>query len=87
VRRGEKTWIFPYQQGADMAFNSALDYELAVLKPFVEPLLVEVKPHHSQYAEARRLLAFLSSFLGVSEHLVRRLRSCASLSGTAAFGY
>ena len=43
VRRGEKTWIFPFQQEADIAFNSALDYELAVLKPLVEPLLAEVK--------------------------------------------
>jgi len=57
VRRGEKTWIFPSNKRADIAFNSALDYELAVLKPFAEPLLVEIKPHHPQYAEARRLLA------------------------------
>jgi uridine kinase len=63
-------WIFPYQQEADIAFNSALDYELAVLKPFAEPVLAEIKPNHPQYSEARRLQAFLSSFLGVSEHLV-----------------
>ena len=70
VRRGERMWIFPYQQEADIAFNSALDYELAVLKPFAEPVLAEIKPNHPQYSEARRLQAFLSSFLGVSEHLV-----------------
>jgi uridine kinase len=87
VRRGEKTWIFPYQQGADMAFNSALDYELAVLKPFVEPLLVEVKPHHAQYAEARRLLTFLSSFLGVSEHLVPPTSILREFIGHSSFHY
>ncbi|MGA7725819.1 MAG: nucleoside kinase [Opitutaceae bacterium] len=70
VRRGEKTWIFPFQQEADIAFNSALDYELAVLKAFAEPVLNEIKPQDPQYAEARRLQAFLSTFLGVSEQLV-----------------
>lgn len=63
VRRGERRWIFPYQREADVAFNSALDYELAVLKPFVEPLLKEVKPHHESYGEARRLMQFLDSFI------------------------
>lgn len=63
VRRGEKRWIFPFQNQADVMFNSALDYELAVLKPLAEPLLREVKPTHASYAEARRLLAFLESFL------------------------
>jgi uridine kinase len=87
VRRGEKTWIFPYQQEADIAFNSALDYELAVLKPFVEPLLVEIKPHHPQYAEARRLLAFLSSFLGVSDHLVPPTSILREFIGRSSFRY
>ena len=87
VRRGEKTWIFPYQQEADIAFNSALDYELAVLKPFVEPLLVEIKPHHSQYAEARRLLAFLSSFLGISDHLVPPTSILREFIGRSSFSY
>jgi uridine kinase len=87
VRRGEKTWIFPFQQGADIAFNSALDYELGVLKPFVEPLLVEIKPHHPQYAEARRLLAFLSSFLGVSDHLVPPTSILREFIGHSSFRY
>ncbi len=65
VRRGEKRWIFPYQNEADAVFNSALDYELAVLKPLAEPLLWEVKPDQPQYAEARRLSAFLESFLAL----------------------
>lgn len=63
VRQGENHWIFPYQQEADIAFNTALEYELAVLKPFAEPLLAQAKPGHKQYAEARRLQDFLSNFL------------------------
>ena len=70
VRRGEKRWIFPFQQEADVAFNSALDYELAVLKPLVEPFLMEVKPSEPEYAEARRLTEFLLSFLGASDRSV-----------------
>ena len=62
VRKGEKKWIFPFQHHADVAFSSALNYELAVLKPFAEPLLAEVKPWHPQYAAARRLQNFLENF-------------------------
>lgn len=62
VRKGEKRWIFPFQQCADVAFSSALNYELAVLKPLAEPLLSEVKPWHPQYADARRLQNFLENF-------------------------
>jgi uridine kinase len=87
VRRGEKTWIFPYQQEADIAFNSALDYELAVLKPFVEPLLAEVKPYHPQYAEARRLLEFLSSFLSIADHLVPPTSILREFIGRSSFRY
>lgn len=65
VRRGEKKWVFPFQDRADMMFNSALDYELAVLKPLVEPLLMEVKPSEKEYAEARRLMRFLWNFLEI----------------------
>jgi uridine kinase len=87
VRRGEKKWIFPFQNQADIAFNSALDYELAVLKPFVEPLLAEVKPHHPQYAEARRMQAFLSSFLGVSDALVPPTSILREFIGRSSFRY
>ncbi len=72
VRRGEENWIFPYQQEADATFNSALDYELAVLKPFVEPLLMQVKPDCPEYAESRRLTEFLLNFIPVQEDLVPR---------------
>jgi len=70
VRLGEKRWIFPFQQEADVTFNSSLDYELAVLKPFAEPLLHAVKPTHEVYGEARRLQDFLSLVAGApAEHV------------------
>jgi uridine kinase len=62
VRRGEKSYIFPYQEHADIMFNSALVYELAVLKSFADPLLRQIDPWSTQYNEARRLLAFLEWF-------------------------
>jgi uridine kinase len=62
VRRGEKRLIFPYQEHADVMLNTALVYELAVLKPFATPLLREIDPWTTQYNEARRLLAFLEWF-------------------------
>ncbi len=70
VRRGENKNIFPFQNQANSAFNSALDYELSVLKPYVEPLLKTVKPHHSVYNEARRLLSFLENFSPIPPTLV-----------------
>ena len=70
VRRGEKTWIFPYQEHADVMFNSALVYELAVLKPFAEPLLLQVKPHTREHIEAKRLLSFLEWFLPVAPDVI-----------------
>jgi uridine kinase len=60
VRRGEKRNIFPYQENADVMFNSSLFYELAVLRPFAEPLLLQVDRESPRYVEVKRLLAFLS---------------------------
>ncbi|GIK54517.1 MAG: nucleoside kinase [Chloroflexi bacterium] len=62
VRRGEKRHIFPYQSNADVFFNSALVYELAALKPFAEPLLLQVEPDAPERIEANRLRAFLQWF-------------------------
>jgi len=59
VRRGEKRNIFPYQENADAMFNSALVYELAALRPFAEPLLLQVPPDVPAHIEANRLLSFL----------------------------
>lgn len=70
VRRGEKRHIFPYQENADVMFNSALAYELAVLKPFAEPLLRQVPHGTREYIEAKRLLAFLEWFLPLDMSLV-----------------
>lgn len=65
VRRGEEENIFPFQESADAMFNSALIYELAVIKPQAEPLLYSVKPTDPEYHEAKRLLKFLEYFLSV----------------------
>lgn len=65
VRRGEEENIFPYQESADVMFNSALIYELAVLKLYAEPLLFSITKEEPEYAEAKRLLKFLDYFLGV----------------------
>lgn len=66
VRRGEERNIFPYQESADAMFNSALVYELAVIKQYVEPLLFHIQEGEAEYQEAKRLLKFLDYFLGVS---------------------
>ncbi|MGH2522409.1 MAG: nucleoside kinase, partial [Anaerolineales bacterium] len=62
VTRGEKHNIFPFQEHSDAIFNSALAHELAVLRPFAEPLLLQVRPDTSEYVEANRLLSFLHWF-------------------------
>ena len=65
VRRGEEKNIFPYQEYADVMFNSSLIYELAVLKQYVEPLLLGVSKDSPEYVEAKRLLKFLDYFVGI----------------------
>jgi uridine kinase len=62
VRQGEHRWIFPYQENADVMFNSALVYELAVMKPLAEPLLLQIEPAKPGHVEAKRLLSFLQWF-------------------------
>ena len=63
VRRGEEANIFPFQDSADVVFNSALLYEIAVMKPYIEPLLFGVPKGCPEHLEAKRLLKFLSYFL------------------------
>ncbi len=70
VRAGEKQWIFPYQEHADVMFNSALVHELPVLKPLAEPLLYQIENKVPEYVEARRLLALLRWFLPLESELV-----------------
>lgn len=70
VRRGEERYIFPYQESADAMFNSALIYELAVLKIYAQPMLFAVPADSSEYTEAKRLLKFLDYFLPIpADHI------------------
>ena len=66
VRQGEEAYIFPFQESADVMFNSATVYELAVLKQYAEPLLFGISRDCGEYMEAKRLLKFLDYFLGVN---------------------
>ena len=70
VRRGEDKNIFPFQEQADVMFNSALVYELAVLKLYAEPLLFSIPRDVSEYDEAKRLLKFLDYFLGIDSEII-----------------
>lgn len=70
VRRGEKDYIFPYQENADEIFNSALVYELSALRPLAEPLLRQVPYGTEEYIEAKRLLAFLGWFKPIDAELI-----------------
>lgn len=65
VRRGEESYIFPFQGSADVIFNSALPYELALLKLYAQPLLLQVPKDHPQYFEAHHLLKFLDYFVTI----------------------
>ena len=87
VRRGEKTWIFPFQKEADVAFNSALDYELAVLRPYAEPLLAEIKPSMPEYAEAVRIQQFLANFLVIPTDRVPPTSVIREFIGKSFFQY
>ena len=65
VRRGENKYIFPFQESADVMFNYSFLYELAVIKPYVQPLLFQITPKDPEYVEAKRLLKFLDYILPV----------------------
>jgi uridine kinase len=87
VRRGEEKHIFPYQNNADGFFNSALDYELAVLRPYAETILRQIKPYDEEYAEAIRLLRFLSYFLTVPTKNVPPTSILREFVGGSFFDY
>ncbi|MBR6021703.1 MAG: nucleoside kinase [Kiritimatiellae bacterium] len=87
VGRGERTWIFPFQNQADAVFNSALDYELAVLAPEAKVLLSQIKPDQPIYAEARRMRAFLSHFLPLPRALPPPTSILREFIGDSAFDY
>jgi len=87
VQRGEALHIFPFQNSADSAFNSALDYELAVLKVQAEPLLMNVKPDSPYYNEARRLSSFLSNFKHIPLNWVPEHSILREFIGESGFKY
>ncbi|MDR1507080.1 MAG: nucleoside kinase [Treponema sp.] len=87
VQSGERRHIFPFQDGADAAFNSALDYELAVIKFYADHLLRSVKPNMKEYAEARRLLSFLDNFLPIPPQYVPGTSILREFIGESEFKY
>ncbi|WP_066628232.1 nucleoside kinase [Labilibacter marinus] len=87
VRRGEDKHIFPYQEEADVMFNTALLFELAVLKPLVEPMLLEVAHNTPEYAEASRLLYFFSHFKSINEKSIPPTSIIREFLGGSSFKY
>ena len=87
VQAGERKYIFPFQNSSDAAFNSALDYELSVLKYYADPLLRAVKPNRAEYAEAVRLLAFLENFMPIPPQHVPGTSILREFIGESAFKY
>ncbi|SCM79659.1 Threonine--tRNA ligase [uncultured Sporomusa sp.] len=85
VRRGEERNIFPFQEEADLMFNSALIYELAVLKKYAEPLLQKITPDDSEYSEARRLLNFLEYFIPVEDNEIPQNSILREFIGKSCF--
>lgn len=87
VRAGEDKWIFPYQEYADAMFNSALLFELAVLKDYVEPILRKVPNNSPEYSEAHRLLRFLSYFVSVRDKELPPTSLLREFLGGSSFRY
>ena len=85
VRRGEEKYIFPFQEEADAMFNSAMTYELAVIKQYAEPLLFNIRRGQPEYHEAKRLLKFLEYFLGVSSEELPNNSLCREFVGGSCF--
>ena len=85
VRRGEEENIFPFQEEADVMFNSALVYELAVLKQYAEPLLFGIREDEPEFFEAKRLLKFLNYFLGVDSNSIPNNSICREFVGGSCF--
>ncbi|MGL5920672.1 MAG: uridine kinase family protein, partial [Bacteroidales bacterium] len=87
VRRGEEKWIFPFQENADAMFNSALLFELPVIKNHAEPLLKEVPQNCKEYAEAYRLLKFLNYFKPIYEREIPSTSLLREFLGGSSFRY
>lgn len=87
VRHGEEKNIFPHQENADVMFNSAMIYELAVLKKYAEPLLVSVPENQPEFAEALRLLKFLSYFKPIEDYEIPPTSLIREFLGGSSFNY
>lgn len=87
VRRGEEKWIFPFQENADMMFNSAMIYELAAIRRHVEPILMRVPRTVPEYSEAYRLLKFLSYFNYITDRELPPTSLVREFLGGSSFRY
>ena len=87
VIRGEQKWVYPYQEEADVMFNSALIFEFAVLKRHAEPILAEVPKFCEEYTEAHRLLKFLQYFVPVPEKEIPPTSLLREFVGGSSFHY
>ncbi len=87
VRRGEDRHIFPYQENADVMFNSSLFYEISVLRSFVEPMLYEVPDTIPEYGEARRLLRFIDNFIPIKPDEIPPTSLLREFIGGSSFTY
>jgi len=87
VQAGERKYIFPFEETSDAAFNSALDYELSVLKYYADPLLRAVKPSMYEYAEAVRLLSFMENFTPIPPQYVPGTSILREFIGDSEFKY
>ena len=86
VRSGEEKNIFPYQENADIVFDSALLYEMAVLKSYAEPLLFGIGREEPEYLEAKRLLKFLDYFVGIDSSMIPANSIIREFIGGSCFG-
>ena len=87
VQRGEDRWIAPFQEEADVMFNSALMYELGILKNYAEPLLEAVPENTPEHAEACRLLEILSLFETIPEKYIPPTSIMREFLGESSFDY
>jgi uridine kinase len=87
VREGEEEWIFPYQENADVMFNSSLFYELAAFKTQAEPMLRAVPQSCKEYSVARRLLRFLDYIVPLQENLLPPTSVIREFLGGSTFTY
>ena len=87
VRAGEDKWIFPFQENADVMFNSALLFEFAVLRSYAEPILMNVPRNSEEYCEAYRLLKFIKYFATVQDKEIPPTSLLREFLGGSSFKY